>query len=548
MFLTDWIHPLSHCEDSVMHLVKLTGVKITRSTLQKELTEHPDYPSLLAIMDVLKNYGIDNVAVRIAINDWGDELSCPFLAHVKGKELNHRIFVVVRKLSKGSIEIYSPETKKIEILSWDNFQQMYKGVILAIDPSGNAGEKEYRRNSIKELQNSMIQSFAFLALPVVTVISCTLTLINQDLSNRLSLIIFMLLTLAGYIVSVLLLWHEIDEYNPVLKQICHSGKKVNCSAILNSSAAKLFGISWSSIGFTYFTGMLLLLIISGFNYPAIVTLLSVINMAAIVYVFFSIYYQWLVAKQWCILCLAVQSILILQLATNISGHFYKMIGFSNIHASDYLSVVAIFLFVLVLILVLIPALQKAKSNRLKTMELQRIKHNPQIFDALLSKNKQIELPVDSLTIRKGNPNGKFKLLKVCNPYCDPCAKAHPILEELLENNDELELKIIFTATEYENDRKREPVMHFLAIAQSYHSELTKRSLDDWYLAPEKNYKLFAEKYPVEKEMLASQFEKIKLMHEWCDAVEVSATPTFFINGHKLPEMYSVSDLKYFFTT
>jgi protein-disulfide isomerase len=223
-----------------------------------------------------------------------------------------------------------------------------------------------------------------------------------------------------------------------------------------------------------------------------------------------------------------------------------MLNFSNIHATEYLSVVSIFLIVFVFILVLIPALQKEKSTRLLTMELQRIKYNPQIIDTLLLKEKQIELPQDFLTIQKGNPNGKIKLLKVCSPFCNPCSKAHIVLEELLANNDELDLKLIFTATENEDDPLREPVMHFLAISQIDQSDLTKRALDDWYLAPEKNYKSFAEKYPIENELFASQIKKIKLMNEWCESVKVLATPTLFINGHELPAMYSVSDLKYYF--
>lgn len=41
--------------------------------------------------------------------------------------------------------------------------------------------------------------------------------------------------------SVLLLWHEIDKNNPLLRQICSGGKKVNCDAVLSSKASKVFG-------------------------------------------------------------------------------------------------------------------------------------------------------------------------------------------------------------------------------------------------------------------------------------------------------------------
>jgi uncharacterized membrane protein len=546
-FLTNLIQPLSHCEDSVMFLLKRLRVKITRSTLQQDLTEHPDYPSLLAIMDVLRNYGVENVAIRIAREDWSNDISCPFLVHAKGRVVNHDIFAVITALSENNVEIYNPETKRIELLSDEDFDKIYKGVVLAVESNENAGEKNYKKALIKEKRNKGMQMIAFLALPICTILSCLMLLGNESVSNRISVIIFTLLALSGSVVSMLLLWNEIDEYNPVLKQICQAGKKVNCSAILNSSAARIFGISWSSIGFTYFTGMLLLLLSGGSNSATITTLLSWINILAIPYVFFSIYYQWKVARQWCLLCLMVQSLLVLQFATSMGGHFYSLAKPSDILFKDYLAVFVVFIFILTVIIISIPALEKAKSNRLKTLELQRLKHNPQIFDALLTRQKSIESPMEGLTIKKGNSNGKYKLLKVCNPYCPPCAEAHPILEDLLDNNDEIGLEIIFTATIYEKDRKREPVLHLMAIANENNSELTKQALNDWYNAPEKNYVFFAEKYPIQKEVLDSQSEKIKGMHDWCDAMDVTSTPTFFLNGYKLPEMYSVADLKYFLT-
>ncbi|MGF7230552.1 DsbA family protein, partial [Arachidicoccus sp.] len=40
-------------------------------------------------------------------------------------------------------------------------------------------------------------------------------------------------------------------------------------------------------------------------------------------------------------------------------------------------------------------------------------------------------------------------------------------------------------------------------------------------------------------------EKMAAMYRWCNKEGVMTTPTFFVNGHRLPEMYSVADLKYF---
>ncbi len=44
--------------------------------------------------------------------------------------------------------------------------------------------------------------------------------------------------------------------------------------------------------------------------------------------------------------------------------------------------------------------------------------------------------------------------------------------------------------------------------------------------------------------LQAQGHKIKAMREWCDKEEIHYTPTFFVNGHQLSDLYTVKDLKY----
>ncbi len=46
--------------------------------------------------------------------------------------------------------------------------------------------------------------------------------------------------------------------------------------------------------------------------------------------------------------------------------------------------------------------------------------------------------------------------------------------------------------------------------------------------------------------LNRQTEKVLEMRNWCEAMKIRATPTLYINGKELPEIYSPIDLKYFF--
>src|SRR5699024_1799984 len=133
-----------------------------------------------------------------------------------------------------------------------------------------------------------------------------------------------------------------------------------------------------------------------------------------------------------------------------------------------------------------PLWQKAGEEKREKTSLFRLKHDPRIFNALLAKQKAISNEdMKGLGITIGHPNARLQLVKVCNPYCGPCARAHPKIEEILENNPEVSARIIFTATDEEKDIRRDPARHLMAIAEKGDIERTKQALDDWYLAEKK---------------------------------------------------------------
>jgi protein-disulfide isomerase len=271
-------------------------------------------------------------------------------------------------------------------------------------------------------------------------------------------------------------------------------------------------------------------------------------------VIFSVYYQWRVAKQWCLLCLCVQGLLVLQLATTLLGGWHTLLSFNTIEPGLIISTLTALVVPFIVTTLLIPAFQKAKEGKQTSNELQRLKHNQEIFEALLQKQKMVAHVPDGLGITLGNPNASYKLIKVCNPYCGPCAKAHQPMEDLLENNPDVQVQILFTATNSEGDMKAPPVKHLLAIAEKNEEPMVKQALDDWYLAEKKDYEIFAAKYPMNGE-LKQQNAKIEAMKNWCDTTGIEFTPTFFVSMpndtnetvyYQLPSIYSVIDLKYFF--
>jgi uncharacterized membrane protein len=550
-FLTQLLVPLQYCEDAAIQLCKKMRLPVTATTVRKDLLEHADYPSLTSIMDVLKSYGVRNEAYKLE-QEHLNELPLPFIAHISGDKLKHHLFAPVWKVTGDTIELYNPETRKQERWEKERFAKRYQGVILAVEAGEHAGEREYKKALKEEKHRETTFSLLAFGLPVLMLLLCLLAIFQNPAGLGFTPVIFSLFTLAGCMVTALLLWHEVDEYNPALRQICTAGGKVNCSAVLRSKGSKIFGQSWSSIGACYFFGMLIVLMTAGLTNKPILQLLGWVNLLALPYIGFSIYYQWKVAKQWCTLCLLVQGLLLLQFTAALAGGFHLLVPLADIQASAFLSVLTSFVLVFMVISLLMPALEKAKEGGFKSAELRRIKHNPQIFEALLAKEKTIADPTEGLGITLGKPDARYKVIKVCNPYCGPCASAHPVIDELIENNEEIQLQIIFTVSQSEKDSRIKPVTHLLAIAENGNSEEIRMALDDWYLPEKKEYNTFASKYPMNGQ-LQQQGEKIRSMEEWCKTNEIVFTPTFFISTesgdslYQLPRFYSIHDLKYLLT-
>jgi uncharacterized membrane protein len=536
------ISPTQNCDEIAVRFCKLLDIRVTETTVKKEITQHPNYPSLLSISDALRSYKVENISIKTTIDNLST-LQTPVIVQVNGKKTNYSLFGIINQfLSNNQINWYNPEKKKNELIDKSTFETLFTGYALLAETNIESGEIDYQKKRNEEKRQNIFNGVITLSIPFILFASVVYTVANKGIIQTLLPISFVIVTFIGAITSALLLLYEVDQHNPSIEKICSGGKKMNCGAILNSKASHILGVSWSVIGFTYFMGALLALLIGGLTNSNILFLVTLTNFMALPYVAFSIYYQAIVARQWCPMCLTVQVCLVLQLIVALSGSFYQYPA-----SSFFLSLIMLitsYAFVFVSVSIMIPALQKSKEGKLYQHELARLKHSPEIFNALLEKQKKISTPTEGLGITLGNQDAKIKLIKVCNPYCGPCANAHPIIDELLEINPELQVQIIFTASGEENDSRNAPVQHLLAIANMGDSRMTKESLDNWYLSPQRDYSIFAPKYPLNEELIM-QLTHVKAMHKWTENEKIAYTPTFFINNYQLPENYHVSDLKYF---
>lgn len=514
------------------------NIKFTRRKLLSFIENHLDYPSLLSVKDTLEEYGIQSAAIRKGDYQYSD-FEIPFVCLIQRSSWSNAEFVLVKDVGDETISYFDPVERVDKIDTLLFFEKLDKGIVLLLDPENRKDEHDYVVNRKKEIVEAVISKFPYFSIAIFTVFS----LIYQFSSsyNWLS-ILFTITAAIGFGFSFLLIWRELDEHNPFLKEVCGGkGKKINCDAVLHSKGAKLFGVSWSVWGAGFFSTFYLFQLLF-VGQDANILVWSILSLLISPYIIYSIYYQSVVIRQWCPLCLGIQAILFV----NAISSFMYLSDISSWSIHWYTIAIAFFVGILLLYCgqALISILKDAKESKEYRKQWKKLKYNLDIFNSLLRRNERIISPVNGLGIVVGNPMAEREVVKVCNPYCGPCSKAHAELEFLIDKNPNIRLRVIFMATGNDSDIMTPPVRHFMGIEEKYGSLVVKQALDDWYLSENKDYSQFASKYPLNGE-LDRQLDKMTAMRSWCDNMKIRATPTFFIDGYEMPEGYDISELKYF---
>lgn len=540
-FIKEFAHPTHNCWKAAILLVDLLNVKITHDKLTRLIEQHPDFPSLLSISDVLKGFGIDTISA-IFSSEALTRLPAPFIATISAHDKNKLYFSVVKQIDDQEITFYDPQRSKWVTTQHDIFFKRYSGHILICEVNDQAGDSDYKKLELYRKQRSLLTSLSVIVAGLLIFIACFHAYSLLGVS-ALSALLSVGLTIIGITISGLLVWHEIDRQNPMLISICKFGAKVNCELVLNSKASKLFGVSCSTIGLTYFAGNLLILMLNGIINRQSHLVIAWLNILSLPYVIFSLFYQWKIVKSWCTWCLGIQSILILQTIVFYLAGWLTVEGLGII-AKPYLvtSTLTIYLISFWFIQNSVAALKNANENERSSNRIQQIKNNPIVFGALLKSGVTNNVSTDGLGILLGNPGATNKIIKVCSLYCSPCGKALKPLEQLLNYDDDLQIQIIFSSRFALDDSRNLPMKHLLGIADVLGEDVFKQALNEWYAGDRFDYNKFISKYSFLN--MDKHEKKITDMNAWCKKSHITYTPTIYINGYRLPQQYDVEDLKY----
>ncbi|WP_219009490.1 vitamin K epoxide reductase family protein [Aquimarina litoralis] len=512
-------------------ILDLLQVKYTKSYLEDALLSHPENDSLLSISDTLTGYNIKNLAVKLGKNQL-DVLSTPSIVQVQTKETT---FFYTLKSIKEELVTYFDHNNQLNTTSKQDFLNKWTGVCLMAEKSDLSKEKgiEFKISKKRTLNVILLLVSISILFKILFSLGQGNTL-NSFLYN-LNSILYLTIKLIGFAIAVTILYFEFDEYNPTLQSLCSGGKKVDCNLVLNSKQATIFygNIRLSTLGVSYFFASLSYTWIYGLS-PSILSWLTNLSLLAIPIVILSVYYQAIIIKRWCKFCIGLQLVLLGEIIISLVSKFH----YNSFQTSTLPVFFTLFLTSILVWKLIQPLLLKTKQINLYKRSLKRIKYNKNVFNELLIRSRKVQSTPNELGIRFESKNALVNVIKVCNPYCNPCAQAHPVLEKLLDEGL-INLQIIFAVSNNINDPNTHVVKHFLSLKTQ--PKTLKNTLNTWYALKDKKLQNLTNENPTYQNTSILD-QEIQEMSTWCTNEHIDHTPTIFINGYELPREYSVMDL------
>jgi len=527
---------LKHVASRYARLIK---AGITETTLRRELEESPYYPSVLSLTKTFTKFNVPCKAFKIGRDDF-HKLTPPFLALFKADGKNKDFILVTTVAGDNIAYVYDKEAPRV--VARDDFFNDFGEIVWVADPGENSGEPAYKKKRQKEKYAQYRRAGVMMG---VVLIFAMLLYANAAPKapgvNWLEFTVLLLLKLIGGAVACLLLLYEVDKNNALVKSICAAGagKKTNCEAVLSSKASRILGIGLGEIGFFYFTATALLLLFPGIPFSERLSWLAAMNICCVPYILFSLYYQWRVVKQWCKLCLATQAVLASEFICFII-FFWRQSYMPVISPLSVCFISSIVLFPVVAWYAIKPSLIKAKHYNLVYPALQRLKNDPAVFNMELQKQTHVRPGWENMGIAIGNPGAANIILEISSPYCIPCARAHPVIHSLVQQNKNVQARILFMNGNTAEDRGGKIAKHLLAIAERSDMDVVQ-ALDDWYA--DRKYESFAAKYTLSQAAIESKGAELEQMLAWCIAAEIPFTPAIIINGRMLSDNYNLEDVR-----
>lgn len=511
----------------VQQLLLKNQISFDKEELAFQIESHPSYPSLHAVTGVLSHFSVENIALDVPVDEGTvAQLPTSFLAQVvteEGKE-----FAVVTNKKENVALLFSAKDKRRMSLS--QFLDKFTGIVVAVEKDEN--QKEVNTS------NTFLNNSIILLLGIV--------LIGLGIVSKpdVLLLIYTLMSFVGIYISLSLIQQDLGLETVLGNAFCsQTSEKSDCQAILSSKGAEVFGsYKLSDLSVVYFSAHAftsLIFLIQGASF----SLSYGLSFLALPITLYSIYYQYVVVKKWCRLCLSIVALLWIQAGfVLVDSSVFSTFSFSIEHilvsSVVFLAVVAGWSF-------LSPHIKKLQELRQTKIDYFKFKKNYALFSSLLEKSAVVDTHIaETSEIIIGNREAALSLTIITNPFCGHCKAVHALVEDLYKTHAR-DLQICIRFNINTNDPTSDIVMITTRILEIYHTQ----GIGDCMEAMHEIYNGETPSDWLTKwktcECPAEYMDILKNEQEWCIQNSINFTPEILINGKSYPGEYDRSDLTYF---
>ncbi|MEC4047853.1 thioredoxin domain-containing protein [Flavobacterium sp. SUN046] len=481
---------------------------------------HPNYPSLFAVTDTLDLLGIENVAARI---DKAQLTNLPnsFLSFVGEKDSMAFIQMDAQQI------IVELNDKKKTAYSLNSFLEIWNSIIIAIEPN-----TKDLKTSEQQLSNDT--SITTVGITVVFFL-LLLTLLNYGVS--VWIVVFLLSSLFGGYMSILIVQEKLGIKNETASKICR-GFNTSCDEVITSSNNEWNQwVSFSDLPLVFFLTNFLALVFQPISALYIIGLLS---FGALPVLFYSIWLQKKTLKQWCVLCLVVSGIILFQ-----SLFFlYSFNSFFAIRIEDAYYYIIALLVVASTWYFVRPLLKNHLQDQEKINELIRFKRNFQLFQFLSTPIENASGLEDLNPIAFGNKEAKFKLTLLLSPSCGHCHSAFEQAIKLVGRFPEkVSLRILFNINVDNVDNPYRVIVQHLMVLNKKRNDEVYAAISDWHIH-KMAIKEWVDKWG-DNFRTESIDEELRKQYHWALKNNFNYTPVIIINDKLIPSGYTIEELHYF---
>lgn len=489
------------------------------SNLQMEFDDnyesHPNYPSLFALTDTFTLLNIENVAANVP-KDQLDELPMCFLAYVSNGVNGNDIALIENLADKVGVTF---EGKKKKYFSIDEFKGLWNGVVIAIEPNNDNNKFETKSS--------------FSKIIYVTLALAGVFLVKQWSVFSLEGTISFSLYLIGFVISLLIILEKLNQGEESISKLCSFNESTSCDSVIKSTQTKINKwLDFSDLPILFFSIAISAMLIDTSSF----LFLNAISLLSVPIVIYSVWLQKVKLQKWCVLCLAVSVLLVLQAGLLFKSGFEFQNNISSLIIATVLSTTLWFF--------IKDYLERNIFLERNNKELKRFKRNYKVFEML---QKPLLVPIITnkfSMVEIGNKINPVVLSIALSPSCGHC---HTTFEEAINlynaSPDKIKVAIFYNLNPENNDNAYLDVAKAIMQVNLRNPNDVLEALSDWHIKRMtlSDWMFKWEQINVEAEVT----ENLQLQYNWCQQNDFNYTPVKIINGKELPEQYSIDEIKYF---